>query len=59
MRLIVVLGLIGVVVALLLQLGCPQCDAAKILALFAYPAKSHSIMLNTVVKGLLDRGHEV
>lgn len=47
------------VAAILLLLYCLQCDGAKILALFAYPAKSHSIMLNTVLKGLLARGHEV
>lgn len=33
--------------------------AAKILALFAFPAKSHTIMLNTIVEGLLAKGHEV
>jgi glucuronosyltransferase len=33
------------------------CD--KILAIFAFPGKSHGIMLNTVTEELARRGHEV
>lgn len=41
--------------------GCgPQPAAgAKVLALFVFPGKSHSIMLNRVLEGLLANGHEV
>lgn len=34
-------------------------NSANILALFAVPAKSHSFVLNAVVRGLLADGHNV
>lgn len=45
---------------LLLASSGPQPVAgAKVLALFVFPGKSHSIMLNRVLEGLLANGHEV
>lgn len=51
----------SILVGLVLALGslCGIVHSARILALFPFPGKSHSIMLNRVLDELLDRGHEV
>lgn len=44
---------------MLLLFLCTTANSAKILALFPFPGKSHSIMLNRLLAHLLDRGHEL
>lgn len=40
-------------------LALVNAHGAKILGVFPYCAKSHSIMTNAIVKELLNRGHQV
>lgn len=50
-----------VVPVILILLSCilKFSICAKILGVFAMPAKSHSIMINAILEGLIARGHEV
>lgn len=46
-------------ISLLLCCSPDPGHSAKILALFPFPGKSHSIMLNRILTELLNRGHEL
>ncbi|XP_013109266.2 UDP-glycosyltransferase UGT5 [Stomoxys calcitrans] len=48
--------------SILLLLCCynpPQCDGARILAVYAFPGKSHYNMHSVLIKDLIQRGHQV
>ena len=47
------------VILLLVAAEVNMIGAAKILVIFPFQAKSHSIMASALVKGLLNKGHHV
>lgn len=44
---------------LICALSWQQSDAARILGVFAFPGRSHWMMIDAILNELLDRGHEV
>ncbi|KAE8742922.1 UDP-glycosyltransferase-01 [Frankliniella occidentalis] len=50
---------LAVVVALVLCLGAPGVDSARILVVIAMPAPSHLIVFTALTRALADRGHQI
>ncbi|XP_021696236.1 UDP-glucuronosyltransferase 2B1 [Aedes aegypti] len=46
-------------VLLLSTLAWHQTDSSRILGVFVFPSRSHWMMIDSILNGLLDRGHQV